>query len=182
MNPIEIIAAVFSLLSVILAVKKNSFTWPIGIVGIIFYGILFYKTKSFGNMCLQFLFISQSIYGWYNWNKNKTTSKIGRLDRYERILCSKLTIFLCILITFILLSTGNKEPHIDGITTGLSIVASSLLAFKKLDNWYYWIVADVFYIYLFYSQGLYWSTAIYFVFLLLAISGLKTWNMSLKGR
>ena len=78
--------------------------------------------------------------------------------------------------------TGDKQPYLDGITTGLSIVGTLLLAFKKIDNWYYWIAADVLYIYLFITQELYWSAGIYFVFLLLAISGLKTWNMSSKER
>ena len=70
--------------------------------------------------------------------------------------------------------------EIYSITTGLSIIGTLLLAFKKIDNWYYWIAADVLYIYLFYSQELYWSAGIYFVFLLLAISGLKTWKKDIK--
>ena len=52
-------------------------------------------------------------------------------------------------ISFVLLMTGDKQPYLDGITTGLAIVATLLLAFKKIDNWYYWILADVLYIYLF---------------------------------
>ena len=180
MNQIEIIAVVFSLLSVILAVKNNFLTWPVGIVGVIFYGILFYQTKTWGNMYLQLLFITQSLYGWYNWKKDKKILPIEKLDKHDVNLFAITTGLLCFFISFVLLMTGDKQPYLDGITTGLSIVGTLLLAFKKIDNWYYWIAADVLYIYLFYSQGLYWSTGIYFVFLLLAISGLKTWKKDIK--
>lgn len=180
MNQIEIIASVFSLLSVIFAVKNNFLTWPVGIVGIIFYGILFYQTETWGNMFLQFIFITNSLYGWYNWKKDKKILPIEKLDKHDVNLFTITTGLLCFFISFVLLMTGDKHPYLDGITTGLCIVATLLLAFKKIDNWYYWIVADVLYIYLFITQELYWSAGIYFVFLLLAISGLKTWKKDLK--
>lgn len=180
MNQIEIIASVFSLLSVTFAIKRNFLTWPFGIVGVIFYGILFYQTKTWGNMCLQLLFITQSIYGWYNWKKDKIEKPIQKLNKHYTKILYISTGILCLLLTFILSITGNKEPYLDGITTGLSISAVLLLSHKKIDNWYYWITTDIIYIYLFYSKGLYWSTGIYFVFLLLAISGLKTWKKDIK--
>ncbi len=176
MSQIEIIAVVFSLLSVIFAVKNKFLTWPFSIVGTIFFGILFYQTKTWGNMYLQSFFIIQSIYGWYNWKKDKVELPIESLDKYKNILYFIFTIVICILLIFLLSITGNKEPYLDGITTGLSITAVLLLSTKKIQTWYYWIVADVLYIYLFYYQELYWSAVIYFVFLLLAISGLKTWK------
>lgn len=182
MNQIEIIAVVFSLLSVIFAVKNNFLTWPFGIVGVIFYGILFYQTKTWGNMFLQVVFTVQSLYGWYFW---KVIGKIeelpiSKLVKSDRDLFALSTGLLTFFLTFLLLMTGDKSPYLDGITTSLSIVATLLLAIKKIDTWYYWIAADVLYIYLFITQELYWSAGIYFVFLLLAISGLKTWKKNIK--
>lgn len=127
-------------------------------------------------MYLQLLFVAQSLYGWYNWKKDRTILPIEKLENHDVYLFAITTGLLSFFLSYILLMTGDKEPYLDGITTGLSIMATLLLIFKKIDNWYYWIIADVLYIYLFYSQGLYWSTGIYFVFLLLAISGLKTWK------
>lgn len=182
MNLIEITAVVFSLLSVILAIKNNVLTWPVGIVGIIFYAIIFYETKTWGNMVLQFLFIIQSLYGWYYWNVIGKVEElpISKLEKCDRDLFALSTGLLTFFITFILLMTGDKSPYLDGITTSLSIVATLLLAIKKIDNWYYWIAADILYIYLFITQELYWSAGIYFVFLLLVISGLKTWKKNIK--
>lgn len=131
-------------------------------------------------MFLQILFITNSIYGWYNWKKNKTILPIEKLDKHDANLFALTTGLLCFFISFVLVITGDKSPYLDGITTGLSIIATLLLAFKKIDNWYYWIAADVLYIYLFITQELYWSAGIYFVFLLLAISGLKTWKKNIK--
>lgn len=63
---IEIIAVVFSLLCVLLAIKKNVFNWPMGIVAVTAYFILFYNLKLYADMTLQLFFLFQGLYGWYN--------------------------------------------------------------------------------------------------------------------
>ena len=54
---IESTAVIFSLLSVILTTKKNQLCWPVGIIGVIFYGYIFYQNKDWSNFILQFVFI-----------------------------------------------------------------------------------------------------------------------------
>lgn len=68
---IEIIAVIFSLISVWLTSKSSIWCWPTGIIGIIFYFILFYQSSEYCNMLLQFAFLFQSISGWINWNKKR---------------------------------------------------------------------------------------------------------------
>lgn len=174
---IEIIAVVFSLLSVVLSIKNNILTWPVGIVGIIFYTILFYQNEIWGNMNLQFLFILQSIHGWYNWGKpNKY--KISWLENSKNLIST--TILLTIFVTIILLSINDKVPYFDGITTSLSIIGIILLSFRKIETWLYWVVADSIFVWFFITEKLYLSALVYFIFLLLAILGLKEWKKIIK--
>lgn len=174
---IEIIAVVFSLLSVVLSIKNNILTWPLGIVGIIFYTILFYQNEIWGNMYLQFLFLLQSIHGWYNWNKpNKY--EISWLKNSKKLIST--TILLTIFVTIILLSIDDNSPYFDGITTSLSIIGIILLSFRKIETWIYWIVADTIFIWFFFNEKLYLSALVYFIFLLLAILGLKEWKKIIK--
>lgn len=168
----ELLAVIFSLFSVILTVKNSKYCWPVGIIGIIFYAIIFFQTGLIGNFILQFLFVGQSLLGWYNWNKKEET-KIDWLQN-----SSKLLIFLPILYTIVVIFTiksGSTLPYLDSITTTLSITAMFLIAYRKIEGWLFWIAVDLVSIYMFYILGLYLSSFIYFIFLILAASGLIKW-------
>lgn len=173
---IEIYAVVFSLLSVLFVVMNKTISWPFGIVGIIFYGLFFYDLGATANIFLQFLFLIQSVYGWYNWNK--TEVKISRLESSDNL---KLMIFTFILFTISFTILGYSSIF-DTITTSLSISAMYLLANRKIESWYYWILADILYITFFINIESYLSAVTYSVFLILAIIGLRKWCIEIKKR
>jgi nicotinamide mononucleotide transporter len=179
MNNIEIIAVIFSLLSVLFAVKNNIFTWPIGIIGMTFYGIFFYQNHIWGNMCLQIPFLIQSIYGWSKWDVIQD-DKVEWLEKHDRNILAISSLLLTTFITYILIMTGDKSPYFDGITTSLSLIAMTLLAKRKIDTWLYWIIADVLFVFFFLNEEQYLSSITYFVFLILAITGLKQWKKNIK--
>ena len=176
MNNIEIIAVTFSLLSVLFAVKNNIFTWPIGIIGMTFYGIFFYQNHIWGNMFLQIIFFIQSIYGWRKWDITNS-NKIEWLEKKDRNILAISSFLLTIFITYILIITGDKSPYFDGITTSLSLIAMILLAKKKIDTW---LIVDILFVIFFLNEGNYLSSITYFVFLILAITGLKQWKRNIK--
>ena len=49
---VEIIAVLFSILSVYLTAKKNPLCWPAGIVGVLAYSWIFYTDDLIGNLLL----------------------------------------------------------------------------------------------------------------------------------
>jgi nicotinamide mononucleotide transporter len=181
-NLVEIVAVIFSLLSVVFAVRNNVLTWPFALVGVTFYGIFFYQNHIWGNMFLQIPFLIQSIYGWLKWEDKLEEPKVEWLETHDKNIVAISSFLLTTFITFILLMTGDKSPYFDGITTSLSLIAMTLLAKKKINTWLYWIIADIIFVIFFLNEGDYLSSITYFVFLILAITGLKQWNMSVKGR
>lgn len=178
-NLVEIVAVIFSLLSVVFAVKNNILTWPTAIIGVTFYGIFFYQNHIWGNMFLQIPFLIQSIYGWSKWDL-VYDNKVEWLEKHSRNILVISSFLLTTFITFILLMTGDKSPYFDGITTALSLIAMTLLAKKKIDTWIYWIIADIMFVIFFLNEEDYLSSITYFVFLLLAITGLKQWKRNIK--
>ena len=77
--------------------------------------------------------------------------------------------------------TDSDVVFLDSITTALSLTAMLLLARRKLENWIFWIVADIIYIPLFIYKGLYITSGQYFVFLILAISGYFEWKRDIEN-
>jgi nicotinamide mononucleotide transporter len=176
---IEIIAVIFSLLSVIFAVKNNILTWPTGILGLSFYALFFYNNHIWGNMFLQIPFLIQSIYGWLKW-ESKVTSKVQWLDKNDRNILIVLSFLFIIFVTYILLMFKDGSPYFDGLTTSLSLIAMLLLVKRKIDTWLYWIVTDILFVIFFLNDGHYLSASIYTIFLILAITGLIKWRKNLK--
>lgn len=176
---IEILAVLFSLLSVILTIKEKKSCWYVGIVGTIFYQILFYKYSLWGNFYLQFLFIIQSILGIINWNKPKDDIKISWVDNTYINILSTLALFSVVFLG--LNKYGGSDIFMDSITTTLSIMATGSLIFKNINGWIYWIIADVFFMIMFFNNALYLSMFIYFVFMVLSVIGLFEWIKKYKN-
>lgn len=178
MSLIEIIAVVFSLLCVWLATIRHLLNWPIGIIGVTAYLILFYQVRLYADMSLQVIFILQGFYGWYNWGNGKTeVDDVSYLDRKKIILYSILILFLGTTWSYILVNyTNAATPYIDSFVSTLSLTANWLLAKKKVENWILWIIANIIYIALFWYKELYLSSGVYVIFLILAIKGLIGWK------
>jgi nicotinamide mononucleotide transporter len=75
--------------------------------------------------------------------------------------------------------TDASFPYPDAFTTIFSLVAQWLMSLKKLESWYFWIAVDVVAIGVYYAKGLYLTTGLYSLFLLMAVIGLLKWRRSL---
>ncbi len=62
----------------------------------------------------------------------------------------------------------------------LSLAATYGQCRKLLESWWIWILADLVYIPLYVYKGLWLTSLLYFVFLLLCIFGLREWLRELR--
>ena len=184
MNTYEILAVVFSLLCVLLTIKENIWQWLFGIIGVIFYFIVFYQAKLYANMWLQIVFIILQIYGWYEWlygGKDKSELKISRSPAKINFLLLLIAISgTAVLAFYFATRTDNPMPIADSAATILSLVAQWMLAKKYLENWLIWIVVNVITIVIGVMQKLYLTAGLYVLFFVLAILGYMEWLKSYK--
>jgi nicotinamide mononucleotide transporter len=171
---VEVIAFIFSLYSVWLTGRNNDLCWPVGIIGIFGFMFVFHNTGDWSNFFLQFIFLFQSFRGWLNWNKTET--EIRNWSNKERILSISLlpTIFFSLNVIFYLMNIESST--LDVATTSLCMVAIYLLSKRIMQNWFFWIIADCIYIFLFYEHKLYLLSILYMIFLLLSNYGLFNWK------
>ena len=180
MNIIEIIAVLFTLLSVILTVKGNLLCWPASIIGVTFYSIIFYQHNLIGDLILQGVFLIQSVFGWINWRKPKEELPIGWLSKESRGTLTTIMLLIYMLTFSITSNYGGNMPFLDSSVTTLSIMATFLLVKKKIEAWILWILNDILLIILFSIHGLNISSYVYSLFLILASIGLWKWIKSTK--
>lgn len=167
MNYIEIVAVLFTAISVWLAYKRNMWTWPLGLIGTIGYGVFFLSTSSAANAALQIYYVIQCLYGWYYWNTTKEQNEvIPRTSNLKTALCYSATVCVLYLVIillniFVLKMPNDSNTDMDAMTTAISIVASFMLSRKLVDSWILWIVVDALYVYMFILQHSYFSAILY---------------------
>ena len=64
----------------------------------------------------------------------------------------------------------------------MSLIAQYMLTRKLIENWAIWIAADIIYIGLYASRGLYLTSVLYAVFLSLCIAGAIEWQKSRNAK
>lgn len=183
---IEIIAVIFSLWCVYLAVKENVLTWPIGLIGVSAYFFVFLTTKLYADMSLQVIYFIQGLIGWYYWiygkKKIKSKLKITSTNWIESlVIIMFIGCFTFFIGNFFRINTDASYPYIDSWLTAMSISANWMLLRKKIQNWIYWVVVDIGYILMFSYKEKYLSAILYLIFFVMASRGLYKWNLEMNN-
>ena len=180
-SPIEIVAVVFSLLSTYFSIRKSVWCWIFGTVAVSAYFLLFYQIKLYADLGLQVMYLLQGFYGIYGWmvGQKQPETFVRRLSVDGMDVNITLTLLLtCFIGVFLDKWTDASSPYVDALASSTSLIANWLLAKRYLQNWFFWITADIILIGLFWYKVLYLSSCIYFIFLLLCIKGYLDWNKS----
>lgn len=182
---IEFLAVIFTLLCVWLTTKRHIMSWPIGLFGVAFYMLVFWQAKLYADFGLQFVFFGQGIYGAFHWLQNREDrvhTKISSMTPLQRIFWISIGLWAYVTVAFVLqFYTDAALPWVDSFVAVFSLVANWLLARRKIENWWIWITVNVIYIALFAFKGLYMSSGLYLILLILAIKGLKDWKKCLAA-
>src|SRR5215217_4278697 len=115
MNLIEIVAAVFGVISVFLSVRQNIWSWPTAIVNVGLYIIVFFESKLYADTGLQVIYVVLNAYGWYHWlygGKNRTELPVSRTSgRLWALLVSLGVAGTAIIGTFLSRQTDAALPY-----------------------------------------------------------------------
>jgi nicotinamide mononucleotide transporter len=183
MNPIEAVAVAMTLLGIALTIQQRISCWPVAIVGILAYLIVFIRARLYADAAIQPIFIVQNLYGWWFWAhggaRGEGQAPIVTLDWRSRAAWLAGTAAVSLLVGAGLARwTNAAAPYADAALSTTSLVANWLLARKVLENWLLWIAVDVGYVILFWSKNLVLSAGLYAVLLALAVAGLLEWQRS----
>jgi nicotinamide mononucleotide transporter len=181
MTPLEGAAVAFSLACVVLTIRKQVASWPVGLVAVSAYFVVFHQARLYADMALQVVFFAQGVYGWHLWSASSTEERDPSDIRVLRP-AERAAVLAAVAAVSLLLGLGLSRwtdaslPYLDSLLAAMSLTANLLLARKVLENWMLWITADALYVGLFIAKGLYLSSTLYAVFLVLAGLGLLRWQ------
>lgn len=175
---IEVFGFVTGVLNVWLLARQKIWNWPVGIANNLAYLIVFAMSGLYGDAGLQVVYIVLGIYGWWLWLRGAGRAALivtRTSPQLWSMLIAATVAAALILRWFLARFTDSTVPGWDGATTALSLAATYGQCRKLLESWWIWILADVIYVPLYIYKGLWLTSVLYFVFLLLCIFGLRSW-------
>lgn len=184
-SALEWFATITGFLCVYLAAKQNSWNWPLSILSVSSYIIIFYDIKLYGDMVLQLYFLGTAVYGWYYWQQHPKDDQnaISSLSRKQWILALASILIATLLIgSFLAHFTDSDVPYIDGFCTSCSFIAQFLMTRKIIENWLIWVFVDLCYIPLYVHKELYLTAFLYLAFTIIAWKGYIDWRKSYRKR
>jgi nicotinamide mononucleotide transporter len=200
MSYIEFFGTILNLSCVWLAAKNRVWNWPIGIVAVILFFLLFYEIRLYSDMVEQVYFFITGFWGWYMWGRRKKTpdsDKDGQLQvttgRLFELSLAALTVVMGTIALGMFMSRIHlllptyfaapaDYPYLDALTTVMSLVATVLIVRRKIECWYFWISVDFIGIWLYWVKGVKFISIEYMIFLVLASYGLYKWHLIFKTR
>ena len=146
---------------------------------------LLYKWVLLGDMMINAYYFLMSIYGWFIWTRkeNNSVTPISRVTKDEKKI--GIIIFLSSLVFVYLIYVyfdkwGTITSYVDNITTAIFFVGMWLMAKRKIENWIFWIIADIISIPLYFYKGLTFTSLQYLIFTFIAIAGYYSWKKILN--
>jgi nicotinamide mononucleotide transporter len=175
----ELLGFITGAICVYLVVRANVHNFWTGILNSALFLVLFATARLWADASLQAIYIVLGFVGWWQWlhgGQNRTALKVGRASARLVLACIAFVAVGTVVLTPILRQAHDIAPFLDALTTSLSLAAQFLLNAKKIQNWLFWIAADVIYVPLYFAKHLDLTGLVYVAFLGLAIAGGIQWR------
>lgn len=187
MDPVELAGFVLSLAMVYCNIKEIHWGWPLAILSSALYGVVFWDSQLYGEASLQVMFILIALWGWHQWHKGTQSAnadmqaapplKISQLNSSELKKTAIATLLAWPVMAYFLNQYTDSDVAIwDALVTSLSLLGQYLLAKKKIENWWVWMVVNVITVGLMLVKSLWLTALLYVLFAVLSYIGLKTWR------
>jgi len=176
----EVLGFGTGLVTVALVVRQHILNWPLGILNVLLLMIVFWSAGLYADAGLQIVYVVLGLYGWWSWlygGARRSRLLVRTTTRTEWLGLAVAGVLLTAgLWLFLDRLTESTVPLADGVTTALSLLATYGQTRKLVENWWFWIAADLIYIPLYGYKDLWLTAILYVAFLILCVFGLRAWR------
>lgn len=185
MISLELVAVALTLVAVYLTTRQVVWCWPLGMVSVTLYAVVFYEARLYADTGLQGLYFALAAYGWWAWlhggedhGELRVTATPARLRAVLLVAAALGGILLGQALNRF---TDASLPFMDSLLTSFSIAAQWMQTRKLLESWLVWLAVDVLYVGMFLYKELYLTAGLYAIFLGLATMGFLEWRRSMRA-
>ncbi|MEM1404450.1 MAG: nicotinamide riboside transporter PnuC [Pseudomonadota bacterium] len=176
-TPIEIAAVILGLVYLVLVIREQRIGWIAGGLASALFLLVFWRAGLPGQALLQVYYVGVAINGWIYWGREHGVA-VSRLGFPGNVLSIGVLAGLC-AITLLLRDDGHTgTAWLDTATSWSGVIATWLVASKRVEAWIWWVVIDIASTALYLQAGLLASSALYALYTALAAYGLWEWLRS----
>jgi nicotinamide mononucleotide transporter len=179
---LEQIATVLGVAGVVLMMRQNVWTFPVGLVQVTIFGFVCFQGRLYSEAVLQGMFLVALVYGWIYWTlgrSEKNPLPVRWLGRRSRFYAIAAVVAIWGIWGAIMFRVGAALAYADAFVFAVSVVSQWLQARKRIENWIGWVIANTVAIGVFWVKEYYWFAVLYLVFWGLAWAGFFAWRRSL---
>ncbi|MHA7984598.1 nicotinamide mononucleotide transporter family protein [Rathayibacter sp. CAU 1779] len=182
----DFIGNILALATVVLALKRWVWAWPVQILGSVFLLIASINVHLLGNAGRQVIIIVVASWGWAMWGRNKQQQGEVHVRwaswRTRAVLIASMLVGTA-LVTLLLKATDlSFYPGApwwlvacDAWIFVGTVIAMVAQGRRLVEFWFVWIAVDVVGVPLAVSSGLYFSGIVYGIFFVLVLIGIRDW-------
>jgi len=176
-------AMILGIAEVLFARVNNIWLYPTGIAGILISVYLLLMVQLYAESVLNLYYLVMSVYGWVYWvkKKNEPPVKISWCNNREWTISLAIT-FVGWLVLYLLLKnfTPSNVPVWDAWVSSTAWAGMWLLARRKIENWIFLNVSNLFAIPLLFYKGLPMFAVLTLFLFVVAFWGFFEWKNILK--
>lgn len=186
-DPFDLAALIAGFASVVLLIRQNVWTWPVGIVYTLCASVVFWRHGLYFSLGLHGLFLLLNGYGWWSWHAAAAPDESGAGQGLPVTRTAPgLLVLLAVLALLaaagagqlMALATDAQWPQVDAAGSALSCVALWLSARKKIESWWFWLFVDILYAGLYFVTSAPFLAVLYLIYVPLAVTGFLAWRRS----
>lgn len=188
-NWVEIAGALLSMVYLYFSIREKSLLWLFGFISSALYIAVFFDKQLYAEMSINFYYVFVSIYGWITWQRksaetSETVLMVTTIDTLRELftyIAAAIAIYFAYYFVLEYL-TDSPIAAADSVVGALSIVATWMLARKKLENWLVFIAVDAYAAGLYLWKGLYPTFILFIVYTIMAVVGYREWKRNMESK
>jgi nicotinamide mononucleotide transporter len=186
---IEFIAVISGLISVWFSFKENILVYPTGLINTVVYIYLSVNGGLLGEASVNIYYTIMSVYGWILWAKKDESQHavvIIKHSTFKEWMIQLLFFATFYIGIFLALSYLKKSfapgaiPAADALASASAYTGMWLMAKKKVESWYWWIVTNTASIPLYFIKGYVFTSFQFVILLIMGFAGLVAWHKKAK--
>ena len=188
---LEITATVTFVAYLVLQIMHSRWMWYLYIPSCVCAALNFFNSATWAFAALNIYYVVMGVVGIRNWRRDAARARAQQdetaggiiLNRLPRKILTVSAVMVAAGIPalyFLLSALSDPNPLLDAVTTALSIVGTWWLTRSYIQQWWIWIVADVFAIWMNVNLGNHWFVIQFVLCILSSFVGL--WNWGRNGR
>jgi nicotinamide mononucleotide transporter len=185
-NPVESVGDLLGIANIVLLTRRSIWNFPVGIAMVSMLGYVFFQAHLYSDTLTQIYFLVLNIVGWITWLRHREPGGeviVATSSPRELALYLLATAAAALALGYFMSHWLHAAfPYWDATVAAASVIAQLMLTWRRIENWLWWIGANLISIVIYPMKGLYLTAGLYAFMMTLSILGFLEWRKRLRAQ